>query len=187
LLRKVPSPDLFFQKICLIKLRYYDHLVEKYENLLTDEGHSRNTSLVVKYQRFFVLIHNSTVFSITIFFRLQHICSIVLYVNVSIFLLYKRNCPFQSITLWCQKTFLAISSFRGEFQMVTCIYSVLETTSINIGVKCFDYICYMLSSAEKRRWIQVFAKGLQFLFLIRHPPCYSYNQILFTCCRWWRK
>ena len=34
--------------------------------------------------------------------------------------------------------------------MVTCIYSVLGTTSINIGVKCIDYIGYMLSSAEKQ-------------------------------------
>jgi hypothetical protein len=26
-----------------------------------------------------------------------------------------------------------------------------------------------------RRWIQMLTKGQQFLLLIRHPPCYSYN------------
>jgi hypothetical protein len=30
--------------------------------------------------------------------------------------------------------------------MITCIYSILGTTSINIGVKCFDYIDYLLSA-----------------------------------------
>jgi hypothetical protein len=72
--------------------------------------------------------------------------------------------------------------------MITCIYSILGTTSINIGVKCFDYIDYLLSaetpetntSLRKRFAIHVSYK-------IPPPPCYSYSWFLFTCCRWWRK
>jgi len=34
----------------------------------------------------------------------------------------------------------------------------------------------MPDHTKNRGWTHVLAKGKQFLFLIRHPPCYSYIQ-----------
>jgi hypothetical protein len=30
----------------------------------------------------------------------------------------------------------------------------------------------------KRGWIKVLMKGKEFLFLVRHPPCYSYSSLV---------